>query len=66
MGDASPSSATAGATVVRRVPYVVAQGGGEIRYSSYDVLVIGGGIGADGRRRCLPALERGASHQEQL
>ncbi len=45
MGDASPSSATAGATVVRRVPYVVAQGGGEIRYSSYDVLVIGGGIG---------------------
>ena len=29
----------------RRLPYVVARGGGEIRYSSYDVLVIGGGIG---------------------
>lgn len=29
----------------RRAPYVVARGGGDIRYSSYDVLVIGGGIG---------------------
>ncbi|NLE74577.1 MAG: L-aspartate oxidase [Actinobacteria bacterium] len=27
------------------MPYVVAGGGGKIRYSSYDVLVIGGGIG---------------------
>jgi L-aspartate oxidase len=33
-----------GAVISTRVPYLVSKGGADVRYSSYDVLVIGGGI----------------------
>lgn len=33
-----------GAALSGRVPYLVSRGGADVRYSSYDVLVIGGGI----------------------
>jgi L-aspartate oxidase len=35
---------SSGSVVSGRVPYLVSKGGAEVRYSSYDVLVIGGGI----------------------
>ena len=36
--------ASVGAVLTSRVPYLVSKGGADVRYSSYDVLVIGGGI----------------------
>ena len=44
MTDLEPDAHSGGAVLSGRVPYLVSRGGAEVRYSSYDVLVIGGGI----------------------
>jgi L-aspartate oxidase len=44
MTDPEQDARWGGAVLSGRVPYLVSRGGAEVRYSSYDVLVIGGGI----------------------
>src|SRR3990172_5083518 len=44
MTEAERDGPSGAAVLFGRVPYLVSKGGADVRYSSYDVLVIGGGI----------------------